>query len=87
LQLKLTSASLSQIQWLLLKDTDILREKPDLVETFDTTLTNCLVLSTWLEKIMQSITRGVLDVSRGTWKMKFKTLWNGNEVKVGRSIE
>jgi hypothetical protein len=30
---------------------------------------------------MQSITRGVLDVSRGTWKMKFKTLWNENEVK------
>jgi hypothetical protein len=58
-----------------------LREKPDLVETFDTTLTNCLVLSTWIEKIMQSITRGVLDVSRGTWKMKFKTLWNENEVK------
>jgi hypothetical protein len=58
-----------------------LREKPDLVETFETTLTNCLVLSTWLEKYMQSITKGVLDVSRGSWKMKFKTLWNENEVK------
>jgi hypothetical protein len=66
---------------LLLKDTDVLREKPDLVETFDTTLTNCLVLSTWLEKYMQKITKRILDVSRGPWKMKFKTLWNENEVK------
>jgi hypothetical protein len=58
-----------------------LREKPELVETFDTTLTNCLVLSTWLETYMQKITKGVLNVSKVTWKMKLKTLWNENDVK------
>ncbi|CAO2654478.1 Nn.00g112110.m01.CDS01 [Neocucurbitaria sp. VM-36] len=80
-QLKLTAASLSQIQSLLLNNTDILQDKHDLVETFDTTLTSCLVLSTWLEKCMQKITRGVLDGTKASWKIKFRTLWNEEEVK------
>ncbi|KAF7670651.1 hypothetical protein GT037_011230 [Alternaria burnsii] len=80
-QLKLTGASLSQIQSLLLSDTDVLQEKPTLIETLDTTLTSCLVLSTWLEKYMLKITKGVLDTSRLNWKAKFKTLWNDDEVK------
>jgi hypothetical protein len=80
-QLKLTGASLSQIQSLLLSDTDVLQEKPALIETLDTTLTSCLVLSTWLEKYMLKITKGVLDTSRLDWKAKFKTLWNDDEVK------
>jgi hypothetical protein len=80
-QLKLTSASLSQIQSLLLNDTDVLQAKPALVETFDTTLTSCLVLSTWLEKYMSKIKKGVLENSGLSWKAKFKTLWNESEVK------
>jgi hypothetical protein len=72
---------LSQIQSLLLSDTEILREKPDLVNTFDTTLTSCLVLSTWLEKYMQKIKKGVHEGSKATWKMKFKTVWNEGDVK------
>ncbi|KAH7081888.1 hypothetical protein BKA63DRAFT_504839 [Paraphoma chrysanthemicola] len=80
-QLKLTAASLSQIQSLLLQDSDVLRGKPDLQDAFDTTLTSCLVLSTWLDKYMQGITRGLLDVTSVTWKTKFKTLWNEHEVK------
>ncbi|KAH3963561.1 hypothetical protein HBH70_216430 [Parastagonospora nodorum] len=80
-QLKLTAASLSQIQSLLLGDSDVLRNKPDLVDTFDTTLTSCLVLSTSLDKYMLKIKNGALQSSRMTWKVKFKTLWNENEVK------
>ena len=64
-----------------MSDTDILLAKPALVETFDTTLTSCLVLSTWLEKYMRKITKGVLADSELSWKAKFKTLWNEAEVK------
>jgi len=80
-QLKLTAASLSQIQSLLLGDSDVLKEKPDLVDTFDTTLTSCMVLTSWLDKIVQSITKGVLDGSKATWRTKFKTLWNEDDIK------
>ncbi|KAH7080727.1 hypothetical protein FB567DRAFT_595068 [Paraphoma chrysanthemicola] len=80
-QLKLTAVSLSQIQTLLLQDSDVLRGKPDLQDAFDTTLTSCLVLSTWLDKYMQNITKGLLEISKATWKTKFKTLWNEHEVK------
>jgi hypothetical protein len=30
---------------------------------------------------MLKITRGVLDVHRSSWKSKFKTLWNEQEVR------
>ncbi|CAN9433200.1 unnamed protein product [Alternaria alternata] len=69
------------IQSLLLSDTDILQEKPALIETLETTLTSCLVLSKWLEKYMLKITKGVLDTTKLNWKAKFKTLWNDDEVK------
>jgi hypothetical protein len=58
-----------------------LQAKPALIETFDTTLTSCLVLSTWLEKYMLKITKGVLGDSGLSWKAKFKTVWNEDEVK------
>jgi hypothetical protein len=80
-QLKLTGASLSQIQHLLLEDTDVLQDRPDIIEAFDTALTACLVSSTWLEKYMQGITKGVLSTSQGSWKLRFKTLWNEHEVR------
>jgi hypothetical protein len=57
-QLKLTAASLAQIQSLLLNDTDVLRGKPALVDTFDTTLTSCLVLSTSLDAYVLKIKKG-----------------------------
>ena len=80
-QLKLTAASLSQIQSLVLGDTDVLRNKPALVDTFDTTLTSCLVLSTSLDQYILKIKKGALETSEMTWKAKFKTLWNETEVK------
>jgi hypothetical protein len=80
-QLKLTAASLSQIQSLLLSDTDVLRDKPDLVDTFDTTLTSCLVLSTSLDMYILKIKNGALRDGKMTWKMKFKTLWDEAEVE------
>jgi hypothetical protein len=79
--LKVTAASLSQIQSLLLGETDILRDKPDLVDTFNTTLTSCLVLSSWLEKYMLKIKKGALEGNKTTWKTKFKMVWNEGDVK------
>jgi hypothetical protein len=64
-----------------LNDTDILRDKPDLMTTFDTTLTSCVVLSSWLEKIMLNIRKGALESTKATWKIKFKAVWNENDVK------
>jgi hypothetical protein len=80
-QLKLTAASLSQIQSLLLGETDILHNKPDLVDTFDTTLTSCLVLSSWLEKFMLKIKKGALEGSKTTWKTKFMIIWDESDIK------
>lgn len=65
-QLKLTTASLSQIQSLLLGDTDALRNKPDLVDTFDTTLTSGLVLSKSLDKYVLRIKKYTLANSEMT---------------------
>lgn len=80
-QLKLTSAALAQIQHLLLEDTDILENKPAVRDAFETALTSCLVSSTWLEKIMQKITKGLLDVQKESWKTKFWSFWNENDIK------
>ncbi|KAF2819578.1 hypothetical protein CC86DRAFT_335248 [Ophiobolus disseminans] len=80
-QLKLTAASLSQIRWLLLKHEDVLGDRPDLRNTFDTTLTNCLVVTTWLDKVMQKITKGVLDGNTTEWKTRFRTLWKEHEAQ------
>jgi hypothetical protein len=80
-QLKLTAASLSQIQSLLLSGTDVLRDKPDLVDAFDTTLTSCLVLSTSLDMYTLKIKKGALRGDKMTWKMKFTTLWDEVEIK------
>jgi hypothetical protein len=79
--LKLTAASLSQIQALLLNETDVLLNEPDLVETFDTTMTSCVVLSTRLVTYVQNIRKGTMEGTKATWKMKFKTIWNETEVK------
>jgi hypothetical protein len=79
--LKVTAASLSQIQSLLLGDTDVLQDKPDLVDTFDTTLTSCAVLSSWLEKYMLKIKKGALEGSKTTWRTKFRMVWNEDDVK------
>ncbi|KAF2244962.1 hypothetical protein BU26DRAFT_463801, partial [Trematosphaeria pertusa] len=80
-QLKLTAASLSQIQSLLLKDQEILGRQPELQEAFDTALTACLVLTTLLDKYMLSIKKSLLHGTRRSWKVNFKTVWNESEIK------
>jgi hypothetical protein len=80
-QLKLTAASPSQIQSLLLGNADVLREKPDLVQTFDTTLTSCGVLAKLLERLVQKIKKGALKGTKATWKTDFRTIWNENKTK------
>ena len=80
-QLRLTGASLSQIQSLVLGDVDILNDKPDVLETFDTTLTSCMVITTMLEGLMHKITKEILNGNKMTWMKRFKTVWNENTVK------
>ncbi|KAI8939206.1 hypothetical protein NX059_005036 [Plenodomus lindquistii] len=80
-QIKVSAASLSQIQSLLLSEKDALSDKPELVASFDTTLTSCLVLSSLLEKYVSKIKGPVLGGSASTWKAKFRTLWNETEIK------
>lgn len=65
----------------MLGDTDVLRDKPDLVETFDTTLTSSLVLSQLLEDLVRKIKKSALEGTEATWKARFKTIWNENEIK------
>lgn len=80
-QLRLTAASLSQLQSLLLNDKNVIQARPNAVQALDTTLTHCLSLAMWLERLMDKITRGVLNTQEGTWMMKFKSLWNEQEIK------
>lgn len=71
-----------RIQSLLLTDTSNITSRQDVVDAFDTALTACLVLSTWLEKYMQKITKGVLgETTTRSWKEKLGMLWNEAEVK------
>jgi hypothetical protein len=79
-QLKLTSVSLAQIHHLLLEDMDTLKNRPDVIDAFDTAVTACLVSSTCLEKFVWKITSGVLNGEKSTWTTKFKMLWNEPEV-------
>lgn len=69
-QLKFKSASLGQVQTLILGDADILHDKPALVGIFNTTLTSCLVLSQWVERYVNKITKGILDGKHESWKTR-----------------
>lgn len=80
-QLRLTSASLAQIQRILLENPDCLTDKSDVQPAFDTALTACLVSSIWLKRFMQKITQGVQIIDGSSWKLEFKTLWNDDEIK------
>ena len=50
-------------------------------DTFVTTLDNCLVVSTWLDKYMQKIAKGLLDDGTTKRKARFLVLWNEDEVQ------
>jgi hypothetical protein len=79
--LKLTSASLSQIQCLLLENDDVFRNKPDVVQAFDTTLTACKTITVWLDQIMTAVTADILAVDRIRWTSRFRVIWNESEIK------
>jgi hypothetical protein len=59
---------------------DILKNRPDVIDAFDTAVTACLVSSTCLEKFVWKITSGVLNGEKSTWANKFKMLWNEPKV-------
>ena len=80
-QLKLYEAFLSRLQALLLDDTNAVHAHPGLVDTFETTLISCLVLSLRLEEYLSKIKKGVHGDGSMSSKAKFRTLWNEDEVK------
>jgi hypothetical protein len=79
--LKLTSASLSQIQCLLLETDDVFTHRPSVIQAFDTTLTACKTITVWLDKIMTGVTADILAVDRVRWKTRFKVIWNESEIR------
>jgi hypothetical protein len=75
------SAGLTQMQTLLAQNIQV-RNRKDLLTTFDTTLTGCLVVFTCLE---QETERLALAGSRGqpklTWSLKARSVWNDKKMK------
>ena len=81
MQLKLNSASLAQLQRLLLENADSFVDRTDIHAAFDTALISCLASSTWLKKFMRKLLQDVPDIDGSIWKLEFKTLWSEDEIK------
>jgi hypothetical protein len=80
----LISASLSQIQSLVLRRhdlTNILNARPDLAAALDTSLIGCAVLFSCLHDETQRITKGSTQPSQFTWKGTARVMWNHDRLK------
>ncbi|GME48290.1 Ankyrin repeat protein [Neofusicoccum parvum] len=79
------SASLSQIQGLLLRDAANLEShfhnRPELRETFDTALTGCTVVYACLEEEIQRLTAGARDAEAVTWKVRCRFIWREDTMR------
>src|SRR5215469_10846831 len=83
-EITLISASLSQIQTLVLRRhdlTNVLNAKPDLAAVLDTSLIGCAVLFSRLHEEIQRITKGSTEPSQLTWKGKARVMWNHDRLK------
>ncbi len=72
------SATVSHIQALILSKPDpeyLLRSRPELAATLDTSLIGCMVLFSCLEKEMQEITKYATGKDEISWKGKVKSVW------------
>ena len=75
----LISASLSQIQTLVLRRhdlTNILNDRPDLAAALDTALIGCAVLLSCLYEETQRITKDSTQPSQYTWRGRTRVMWN-----------
>ncbi|KAF2001314.1 hypothetical protein P154DRAFT_619347 [Amniculicola lignicola CBS 123094] len=79
------AASLSRIQSLLLQDVAVTSNtfatRREVRETFDSTLTSCVVIGSCLEEHVKNITRHILAGKKSNWKARFKTVWNADEIE------
>jgi hypothetical protein len=80
----LISASLSQIQSLVLQKhdlTNILNARPDLAAALDTALIGCAVLFSCLHEETQRMTKGSTLPSQYTWRARARVMWNHDRLK------
>ncbi|OCK78595.1 hypothetical protein K432DRAFT_406322 [Lepidopterella palustris CBS 459.81] len=73
------SASLSQVQSLLLRDA--LQNKPELHAAFDTALTGCMVVFSCLDEEVRDLATKVEDRNDLNWKDKAKLLWKEDAMR------
>lgn len=77
-EIAVISASLSQIQALLLSKENpehLLRSRPEIAATLDTTLTGCMVLFSCLDAELHEISKYTSGQDSLSWKGKFKVVW------------
>ncbi|OCK79667.1 hypothetical protein K432DRAFT_405366 [Lepidopterella palustris CBS 459.81] len=82
----LISASLSQIQALLLRNPNDLsghlQSRPELAATFDTTLTGCTVVFACLEEEIKRLdVAACIQEGRDTWRQMAKVAWKADAMK------
>jgi hypothetical protein len=77
-EIAVISASLSQIQTLILSKQDpemLLRSRPEIAATLDTTLTGCMVLFSCLDEEIQNVSRYAREHNAFSWKGKMRVFW------------
>ncbi|KAF2258675.1 hypothetical protein CC78DRAFT_621640 [Lojkania enalia] len=82
----LVSASLSQIQTLLLQNSETMAERlqtrPELAATLDTTLTSCTVIFACLEEEVNQLKNETgSEDDPESWKQRTKTVWKANTMR------
>ncbi|KAL1642648.1 hypothetical protein SLS58_005419 [Diplodia intermedia] len=81
------SASLSQIQGLLLRDGTAhaldahFAHRPELRDTFDTALTGCTIVYACLEDEIQRLAAGARDADAMTWKVRCRFIWREDTMR------
>ncbi|KAL1615766.1 hypothetical protein SLS54_008771 [Diplodia seriata] len=81
------SASLSQIQGLLLRDgaahalDSHFAHRPELRDTFDTALTGCTIVYACLEDEIQRLAAGARDADAMTWKVRCRFIWREDTMR------
>ena len=72
------SASLSQMQHLILTKQNpeqLLRSRPEIAATLDTSLTGCMVLFSCLDDELREVSRHARGTNSLSWRGKIKTAW------------
>ncbi|OJD40511.1 ankyrin repeat protein [Diplodia corticola] len=81
------SASLSQIQGLLLRDATAhsldshFANRPELRDTFDTALTGCTIVYACLDEEIHRLSAGARDADAMTWKVRCRFIWREDTMR------